>query len=365
MDEVDEWFYDSIKRYNKLQMFTLDEHVNHIELSPDANNICVSNMNMVTKRCQILEYALPLKFLDTDDSLCSTDHNLKIRCGTYVDQLVLEMKVLASSDQIVTSEKNQSGVNIYSYPKNGSDKITKIDHLDFDAPEPPHISTCSQSDNLLCLSQSSSIPISVVDLNTKCSVVKMNLDCDLENNAVKTIFVDSNSIGVCSEQNGHVRMYDLRCPDEVMSSTMKDKPRGRWTMSMLENSDTLNLLSSDAQVLMFNIRNLNKPIFNTRLHIKNTNLAEDRLPQIETCPYDTNQFSVSGFDENVHIFSKREETLCDEVFTHDAHPYQEHCDKRTRVLYHKWMPKQYERMLMSSADNCSFSCVQYNSRLIQ
>lgn len=134
-------------------------------------------------------------------------------------------------------------------------------------------------------------------------------------------------------------------------------------MSLLENSNTLNLISSKAHVEIFDIRKPGKPTFHHQLPIKN-NLVCDQVPQIETCPHDSSIFSVSGFNENVHIFSTREETLCDEVFTHDAHAYQELCDKKTRVLCHKWMPKPCDRMLLSSADNCSFICAQYNSKLI-
>lgn len=75
-------------------MFTLDENVNNVEFSPSKLNICVSNINLVTKRCQIIEYALPSKFLDIDDSLCSTDHTLKIVSGTYVDHLILEVSLI-------------------------------------------------------------------------------------------------------------------------------------------------------------------------------------------------------------------------------------------------------------------------------
>lgn len=57
--------------------------------------------------------------------------------------------------------------------------------------------------------------------------------------------------------------------------------------------------------------------------------------------------------------------MCDEVFTHDAHPYQENCEKNVRVLSHKWMPGPYERMLLSSASNATFSCVQFNSKSLE
>ncbi|KAI5754954.1 hypothetical protein M8J77_012889 [Diaphorina citri] len=363
MDEVDEWFFDSIQRYNKLQMFTLNENVNHIDFSSNPNNICVSNVNIMTKKCQILEYALPSKFLDIDDSQCSSHHNLKIVCGTYVDQLILELKVIVSSSQVVTSEKNQSCINVYSLPRDDTDKITKSESIPYETEE-PHISCHSQSENL-CLSHSTNHPISLVDLNTKDVIQKINVDWhSTVDSHVRTTFLNNNTVCVCIEHSGLVHLYDLRCPSEVLSSSSKDKskPRGVWTMSLLENSTTLNLLSSKAQVQMLDVRNLSKPTFHTQLHIKNK-LSGHHLPQIETCPHDPRQFSVSGFNENVHIYSRDEEALCDEVFTHDAHPYQEQCDDDTRVLCHRWMPAPYERMLMSSADNFSFTCVQFNSKL--
>lgn len=370
MDDVDEWFYDSIKRYNKLQMYTLNENVNQFEFSQNKSNICVSNVNTTTGRCQILEYELPSKFLDTTDTLCSSDHNLKIACGTYVDHLVLELKIVASTNQILTSEKKQSSINVYTFPGDNSDKITKTDIIPCEYEE-PHISSHPLCDHLLALSHFCDEPVIVMDMNRKIPVQKFNVDSSLLKNIsilpspLKTAFVDTNTLCVCLGITGQVLLYDLRCSEKVVDSYAKDEPKrqGAWTLSVSHTSTpSINLISTKADVTMVDPRSLSKPTFHARLPIRTQDLS---VPQLEPCPYEPQQFSVSGFNESVQIFARREETMCDEVFTHDAHPYQENCEKNVRVLSHKWMPGPYERMLLSSASNATFSCVQFNSKSLE
>lgn len=43
----------------------------------------------------------------------------------------------------------------------------------------------------------------------------------MQDSPVRTTFVDSHSVCMCFEHGGDVRLYDLRCPDDVLTICKK------------------------------------------------------------------------------------------------------------------------------------------------
>lgn len=115
------------------------------------------------------------------------------------------------------------------------------------------------------------------------------------------------------------------------------------------------VVSNTGCVIVFDIRNWNTPILQSKLNVVHKSDKDINLC-VQFKHSDSNFISLSGFNGNVYVFDISDTPK--EIFVHDGHRHVEGCDSNTFTRSHAWLTHQ-ENYLISAAFNRTVQCWQY------
>ncbi|XP_067009099.1 WD repeat-containing protein 73 [Anabrus simplex] len=363
-DEDEDWFYESITRYNLLRMFDFENTPLHLQLS-DAKSICVASRDS-SGRNDILELSLPEKLTvppEQEGLVKSCD--FKMKCGGYTKSPLFQMEVLFEKKQVLTSEKNEFGVAIYDLGSEKPGVVSWIGRTLCDLVSPRISYNKGSLVAMVSTDREDLVLMSTDDSRIKESIKWTQGDGNGE--LIKPEFVSPNAVSLCGMKTGTTPVFDVRskhtsCCILLGQAEPCDKT---WTvassfLSSPHSDDTadltkLALVSSLGTVIIYDLRNIQEPVCKGNIdHNMNGSNPPYLLPIcVKFCPTKTSTVSVSGLDENVYVCDVTFPEL-KTIFVHDGH-----CKHRTAnstlTVSHLW----YEDVIISASENTSVHCWQF------
>ncbi|XP_065204754.1 uncharacterized protein LOC135834720 isoform X2 [Planococcus citri] len=205
MDDEDKWFFDSIKRYNQLQMFDFDKSAQYLDLSSE-NNLCVALEPDHNNKCEILVCALPstLQLKEGNNDL-KFDRNLSFTHGYFTNSPVVQMKCIPSKEYLVISETNDVG--LYNFSCEDSDFIQRISTL----PCALHRAdvAVNPENNYIGLCESTKDHRLVIDYSNLTTVFNL-VDVSEPEANLRPNFLSPDVISFANSSSGSVSLYDIR-----------------------------------------------------------------------------------------------------------------------------------------------------------
>ncbi|XP_065204753.1 uncharacterized protein LOC135834720 isoform X1 [Planococcus citri] len=370
MDDEDKWFFDSIKRYNQLQMFDFDKSAQYLDLSSE-NNLCVALEPDHNNKCEILVCALPstLQLKEGNNDL-KFDRNLSFTHGYFTNSPVVQMKCIPSKEYLVISETNDVG--LYNFSCEDSDFIQRISTL----PCALHRAdvAVNPENNYIGLCESTKDHRLVIDYSNLTTVFNL-VDVSEPEANLRPNFLSPDVISFANSSSGSVSLYDIRTrtlsgsisiPDiiEITKSSVS-----RWVFKSTYglksdhpgfNNNLLYLLSTNGNYIVYDWRNLKE----TAHYSKHQFDCESKISRkwdikMAISPSNVNRFTVCGFDENVYVCELVDDKI-EVMFTHDGHPYsKDEFEQNVTSVCAQWLPFVSPTTLTSCADNTSLHCWQF------
>ncbi|KAK6620482.1 hypothetical protein RUM44_006883 [Polyplax serrata] len=361
-EAFDDFLFDSITRYNTLQIFNLENIPRNI-VQLDEFSICVSTQRSKGNNSELLRLQLPKKlFLTAEEEGRCKENDFKILSGAYTENSICSLGQL-KGQKVVTSELGIKGLKIY----NLTDKLgsnCREERLDVIPWLTPNFVVLNQKDCLVC-TKSTQDPILLIDFETKkiikdaklqiASNVKVGDRADVNGNLLCEP-LSTNVIALLNTFTGDLFLHDLRTTDvfNKMPSTDIDSDE-KWTISRHESSkepNFLGLLSNRQSVCIYDITS------NSRLaRSVGNNLAklENNGFKLKFCG-NQDLFSISGFDGNVEIY-KIDNNNLNHIFTHNGH-----CPGNSKSYFvtdHIWLPINNKELVVSICNNKTLNCWEF------
>ncbi|XP_060833770.1 WD repeat-containing protein 73-like [Rhopalosiphum padi] len=364
----DEWFFNSFKRYHKLQMFGVDKPVFSMELSCNSS-VCLACEKPEENGFEILNLELPNKLyqIENEHDSISTSRDLKIKCGTLTDNRLIDMKTLFGKSKTILSEEGTGKVTIYEMDPHKSDQMIPLVNIDSKV-ESGRLAVDCTTDTLIIWGKENACYtgcIFNIENNTKTLMIS-----DVPNDPVCNYtphFMSKNELVVQNSHNGSFDLYDLTSGQHVKNVNLPEADsNAKWFLNTAYTSSkeittfNLTLISNSGTVLSYDLRNCKTPsIYQKELFSKcnnNINISFD--------PCNSQNYAVSGFDSNVYIL---EESNCNRnimyKFKHEGHMFTEDEDlcPNTVTSSALWLPMCGRNTLLSTANDGSIQGWQYIS----
>uniref|UniRef100_A0A1B6GT96 WD repeat-containing protein 73 n=1 Tax=Cuerna arida TaxID=1464854 RepID=A0A1B6GT96_9HEMI len=359
LESEEDWLYDSISRYKKINMFELEYPVDHLEAT-SYNSICVSCSN--NRRHELLELSLPLKLTShnksSSEDVITNDTDLKIKCGTFTQAPVAHMQTLSAGHKAVVSHVNTQGITVYAFSSDNSDEI-KVDFLIKCELKGPQLAV---SGTELVLTTNNTSPWIVMDLSSgkvSARVLSDQLPSRCEE-SVSPVYLESRLMAFCHHSTGRVQLYDKR-QQKLLDGIIgvNENNSSMWSFASeheyseqftsVDHPICLGMVSTNGTLNLYDSRNWTTPCASKNLGLSSPTVTKNKSPvQLKFKPANKNWMSVSGFDTNVYIYHLTSQL--DSAFVHNGHKYVEGFDPDTITTSHAWFPS-IDNLIISSADN--------------
>jgi len=375
MESFDEdWFYDSISRYKNLNMFELELPIQQME-PLGTSNICVACSD--SQRHQLLQLSLPSKLLsqagESSDNTITSDTNLKIKCGTFMEKMCYQIKAF-DEHKVVASHVDTKGVALYSLSPD-TDEIKKECLQTLLDLESPMIAT---NDTFICLTKKRADRISLFDVNAQKPHQFFTVDekqttheCD---ERIVPMFLRPDVMAFGRQKTGGFWFIDYRVPpgswifESPYYNTELGEVASFWSFASLYecSRDFINTgqnicfakVSKDGALLVYDTRNLKLPAyFDDNVGLKTENPAS---LQVRFKPGSKDWVSVSGLNGNVYIYQLNTADDSNLAFTHDGHKHADGFTPHTEVTCHWW--SKLENLIISAADNGTIQTWQFERK---
>ncbi|GLH01465.1 Uncharacterized protein GBIM_07607 [Gryllus bimaculatus] len=356
----DDWFYESIKRYDLLLMFDFSSPVKFIEFN-DLDSVCLI-FEEENCRNELSCFSLPKKLtvLREHEGL-EKDSDFRLLSGGFSQKSVIQVKILKGTNTMLASEKDLCGLSVYKIPSENSGIIhhTNTIHNELLSPKLSH-------NKLDSLAMADTNKKNVVLLDTKGFVVKGKIKTEEyeEESVIIPEFVSPHSLGLCNTETGSVSIYDTRCATKCsMLHSAQPFPKTQWTLSssflstshIADSTDEtkLGLLSTSGIISVLDTRNPQHTLSCEKGKDICSRSAKRNIPKIQFCPSKFPLLSISGFNPNIYIYDFSSENMKN-IFVHDGHHRSSStCENITTD--HVW----YKNSVMSACDNLSVHCWEY------
>ncbi|XP_045592609.2 WD repeat-containing protein 73 isoform X1 [Procambarus clarkii] len=338
-EESDEWFFDSIARYEDLLMYDVHGLVSCATFCNDSRLLLAVSRE---SRHEIWELGFPEKLITRKDAGLIKNRDFNLLAAGFTECLAKQMLYVPSSVIISGS----SGVLLYSLPqsKSESDVMSLTKTLRSDVKD-ASLALSSAS----VYSGASLSSISRFDLNS-CKISEMP---KVQNNTANSSVWDSKDaisdmsyvnekLFICLRDKGNVLLYEPRVGTVVQEIAGSKKSEERWTMDVSCEGDTVAVANSSGMLRVYDTRNYNEAVFMARVKVEENTM---RCHEIRISPT-SSLVSVCGYDKNVHVYNfKTPEVNNGIIFSHDGH----RGHNVQNIVTHLWHPSQ-EKLLLS-ADN--------------
>ncbi|XP_062615536.1 WD repeat-containing protein 73-like [Saccostrea cucullata] len=305
--EDDDWLFDSVTRYKHLHMYDLQYPVTALEWI-DTNGFCVATRGMY--KHEVTELSLPDKLCSAEDMALSKNRDFQVLTGGFSSTEIRDIKHILGTRLICTSAVNAEGqLVIWNLGSHDTDLIKVDRKLKNIKPRgswsliavqnQDHVTFGSHGDNLCC---TDIIAHSIVQGTSEFS------------NAGKITSIrksDSHTV-FCCLINGKLLKWDRREKLPVVLDTSSEQS-SNWTLD-LKGNDVVQL-SCMGRVHFLDVR---KP--DQKISSSNIGLTSIDVENLRICLKKENdhlmQYSVSGFDGNVYLYSKESSSP---IFVHEGH----------------------------------------------
>ncbi|XP_046409181.1 WD repeat-containing protein 73-like [Ischnura elegans] len=350
-NDDDDWYYDSIVRFQQLQMFDFDSPVTHVDFS-ENDQICIAG-KIRGDRQEVQELSLPEK----NSSSAFESHDLKMKTGGFSTKPIFQMKCLKNQRKMVLSENTLKGVSVYQLGCEKSDDIKKLCEF---ASEITNPLLAVFDKRIVFGSSSNEIHVANAEVNKVDLIVPSNCPQERETEIADLCTWSDNFVGYCESQTGKVTLIDCRSLERKsfssLPSKLADSVNARFSLSVQENGNLIGVLSSGGHVSLFDLRGASdSPLYKVEVCPDSSSEGKE-LPLILFSPLQDRFFSVSGVSVGVSVY-RLGESDAKSVFCYDGHSRIK-SKTNVHVINHIWSPIN-ENMLYSSANDGSFHCWQF------
>lgn len=333
----DEWFFESIKRYEDLSMYDVQGFVSCATFcDSDRLLLAVSREHLH----EVWEVSIPAKLIAGKDAGLTRNRDFSLLTAGYTENLVKEMLYVSSN--VVTS--GSDGVYLYTIPqpKDDSDVISLTSTLRSDLRD----SSLAATDNSIYFGASLS-SISSFDLSSHKScnlkgISNISASTWSSVDVISNMKYVSERLFIGLRDRGNVLLYEPRVGMVMKEIEPPKKFDEKWTMDVNYDGCVVAVASASGDLNVYDLRNVSKAMYVCALDVQ-----EKKNINHKVCISPTDSLlSVSGYDTYVQVFDfKCLEVKGGCIFTHDGH----RGSHVQNILTHLWHPSQEK--LLFSADN--------------
>ncbi|XP_051882351.1 WD repeat-containing protein 73 isoform X2 [Pristis pectinata] len=352
----DAWMVESLRRYNDLHVFELQEPTRVLEWIQDRS-VCVAGYSAGRKN-EIQELSLPQKLSAKEKQGLCPERDFHVEHGGFSQRPIYQLKHIAGTSLLVSSGPPDSSLQVWCLAADESDTISLLttSPLTTAVSEWSRISvSCSPTPRVLHGSKISDLAIQEIVTQ---SVLFSGAGVEDNEPISKLDFLDHSTFIVCS-MNGHLWLADTRqCPSLIGHSSLPASSGGgsHWTMGLAPGCSMVGRLSSAGQVVVTDYRDLSKALGQVELAVPRPLANSDHLC-LTWAPRLQQHLAVSGFNGNVHIYDTSSWSSSpgrvEPTFVHRGHSVSAEPEQDLPlVTTHTWHPWK-ERVLLSAADDGS------------
>ncbi|XP_069748346.1 WD repeat-containing protein 73 isoform X1 [Narcine bancroftii] len=354
--EWDSWMVESLRRYNDLHVFELQDPTRVIEWIQDRS-VCVAGYS-AKQRNEIQELSLPQTLSAKENQGLCPDRDFRVERGEFSQRPVYQLKYVAGTSLLVSSGPPDASLQVWRLATNETDTISLLTTLLFSVTGNvwSRISVaCSPTPRVLHGSRISDL--AVRDIVTQ-SVLFTGAGVEEHEPISELEFLDNSTFLVCC-MNGQLWLADTRQrPSLIGRSSLptNNSSDSHWTMGLGPGFSVVGRLSSDGVVVVSDPRDLSKSLARAELATSKPQANSSHLC-LNWAPRLQQHLAVSGFDGTVHVYDSSTWTpslrRVEPTFVHRGHCVGlEPCQDLPLVTTHTWHPWK-QRMLLSAAGDGS------------
>ncbi|XP_072118564.1 WD repeat-containing protein 73 [Mobula birostris] len=351
--EWDAWMVETLRRYNDLHVFELQEPTRVLEWIQDRS-ICVAGYSAVRNN-EIQELSLPQKLSAKDKQGLCPERDFRVERGGFSQRPVYQLKHVAGTSLLVSSGPPDPSLQVWRLATDDSDAISLLTTFPCSSVVGgwSRISvTSSPTPRVLWSSTTSDLTVQEIETQ---SVLFSGIGAEDHEPISMLEFLDHSTFIICS-MNGRLRLADMRQSPSLIGHSGLPSGSSHWTMALAPGCSAVGRLSLDGEVVLTDCRDLSKVLGQAELDIPRPVICSDHL-SLSWAPRLHQHFAVSGFDGTVHVYDAGSWSAgphrAEPVFIHRGHSVGAELDHEPPlVTMHVWHPWK-ERVLLSAADDSS------------
>uniref|UniRef100_UPI00398EAA6E WD repeat-containing protein 73 n=1 Tax=Pristiophorus japonicus TaxID=55135 RepID=UPI00398EAA6E len=354
----DWWMVETLRLYNDLHVFELQEPTRVIEWIHDRS-ICVAGCKP-GKKNEILELSLPQKLCTKGNKALCPERDFTVEHGGFSQRPIYDLKHVAGTSLLVSSGPPDTSLQVWRLATDESGAIALVSTFQHETTggQWSKISVaCSPTPRVLHGSMVSSLTIQEIESQK----VLFTAGADDREPISELEFLEPCTFSICSV-NGRLWLADTRQRPSLIGRSDLPASRGsvggcHWTMGWAPGRSKAARLSSDGRVLVTDLRDLSKVLSLAELGTPTPAPHSDCLT-LNWAPCLQDHLAVSGFDGTVQVYDtgswSAEPSRPEPTFAHQGHSFGAEPEQEiplvTRHAWHPWRP----RALLSAAGDGSF-----------
>ncbi|XP_047485186.1 WD repeat-containing protein 73-like [Penaeus chinensis] len=336
-DSEDEWFFQSIRRYEDLLMYDVQGVISSAVFRND-NRLLLASSREHTH--EVWELSVPEKLTAGPDAGLTKDRDFKQITAGYTPDRTKEMLVI-NSKVVLSGPKSVCMYNIPSF----SDPTDVMSHI-CDIRNDTGDATLAQSES--CIYSATDVT-NLTDFNfntnkvSQLSSLPSQISRKGSDDALKisSIVYRSGKLYIGLSERGITYVYELGTGKVIQEITASDTLSGFWKIDISQDEKFVAFANSNGRVNVYDTRKLSEAVFEEKKEVQDQTKSNH---QIHFSP-EGNLLSLSGYSKLVEVFDVSDHSDRTEVFCHDGH----RDEQISTILTHLWHPSQNK--LVFSADD--------------
>ncbi|XP_067395193.1 WD repeat-containing protein 73 [Emydura macquarii macquarii] len=359
--EAEDWLLESLRLYNDLHVFELQEPTRVIEWTGEKS-VCVAGYEN-SRRNEILQLLLPQKlYVKEKQGLCP-ERDFKVERGGFSDRPVYSLQHVPDTSLLVTSGPPDSSLQVWQLAAEDTDVIKSVSTIptgnDSKKLWAKIATTFTSSPCVLHGSRVNNVQITEIDSKKNIYTAASSISDEVSG----LEFLDGNTLLACCV-TGQLCLADIRQPQSPLADTSVPSAFGgeQWCLGVrlgLRGSDVNALsiarLSSGGQLMLTDLRNIPKPLKSAKCNVPAASPSAEFLcvswaPALDGC------LAVSGFNGTVHIYDTRSWPVSggevEPLFSHKGHicSGMDNGGDFPLVTAHAWHPWKPRTLLSAASD---------------
>ncbi|KAK4316919.1 hypothetical protein Pmani_011968 [Petrolisthes manimaculis] len=303
----DEWFLQSIRRYEDLLMYKVQGKVTCMTfLDPNTLLVAISRGEVLEVH-ELWELRVPDKLVTCGSAGLVRNRDFTQVAAGYTKTSICQ--VLWTCGGVVCS--GPMGVHLYSKEK--SDVMSLVKDIRSDVKN----ASMAGSGFIVYLGEK---PTNITSTNLGSSTTKhMSVESKETSSCTDTISkmsVINDNLFVGLKERGKVLVYDSKAGQVIQEIKYGEVCGGSWSMDVSQDGSTVVLAASNGAISIHDTRNCTQPLFTS---IADTESGLQRNPDVRISPAGSH-LSLSGYGISVQILDYQQfEGTSKNVFVHDGH----------------------------------------------
>ncbi|XP_028655234.1 WD repeat-containing protein 73 isoform X1 [Erpetoichthys calabaricus] len=357
---MDDWLIESIKLYNNLHAFELQDPTKVIEWTGEKS-ICVAGFKS-GGRSEILELTLPQKLCAKEDQGLCPERDFKMEHGGFSERPIYCLKHVQGTRLLVSSGPPDNSLQIWQIGVDDSDVIRLLNCINNEEQNNHWSKIATSAAGSPCVLHGTHVKnLQVTEIESTKNVflpgiASVDLVSSLE-------FLSKDAFLLCSVR-GQMWLMDMRQQKVVAAQDVCALPAEDfyWCMGVERRQPDLDAvpcrvakLSSTGYIFVSDVRNLAKHMCQTKVSIPSP-VAENKFMNVSWAPALDNNIAVSGFSGSIEIYNitswHSTDTEACPMFVHKGHTVLEDRDKGEipLVTAHTWHPWKPRTVLSAATD---------------